>query len=110
MRSIASRAAGLLLASLVAGAQEPAKFVAPDGFGERHWGDTLSTFDGFGTDPFSMGAAFTRGKVTDTTFTCALTIPTLPSATEQQAAGSFIGSSSAADSCDLKTSAASERV
>jgi hypothetical protein len=111
MKHIASLASGMLFVCVIAGAAEPAKFEAPDGFNGKHWGDPLSTFEGFGGDPFSMGGAFTRGKVVDTTFSCIVTLPTLPTATEQQAGGGSSGvSSNAADSCDLRTSAASDRV
>jgi hypothetical protein len=114
MKSIASPCAGVLLlaAFVVAGAAEPGKYQAPEGFSGKHWGDPFSAFDGLGGDPFSMGAAWTRGKVTDSTFNCVISIPTLPSATEQQAAASFGGQSqsNAADSCNLTSSSRQERV
>jgi len=113
MKSLASLfAGGLLLAgATLATAADPVKYEAPDGFNGRQWGAPLAAFDKFGTEPLSVGAAWTRGKVTDVSFNCHFTNPVLASAGDAQAAasGQQVASVST-ETCDAATSRQRTRV
>ena len=91
-------------------AAEAPKYDAPMGFGNRHWGDPLSSFEQFvGAEPFSMSGSWTRGKTTERDFYCVTNAPVLPSATESQAAGSAT-LAIPMEGCDLASSSMRNKV
>jgi hypothetical protein len=104
----------ILLASVKAAgapaAAEAPNYVAPTGFGTKHWGDPLNGFEQFvDAEPFSMSGSWTRGKTTERDFNCIMTTPVLPSATEAQAAGSSM-LALPTEACDLGSSSMRNKV
>lgn len=111
MRSRFCMSVGACLLAATLGAAETVKYQAPEGFGGRRWGELLSTFTKFPAEPLSVGASWTRGKVTAVNFNCMARAPTMPSATDAQSAtnaGNMV-SSGAAEACDMHGSRGSER-
>jgi hypothetical protein len=100
----------LLVFSSIPRAAEAPEYAAPKGFGNKKWGDPFTSFEQFvDTEPFSMSGSWTRGKTTERDFTCIMTNPVLPSATEAQAAGSA-PLATPMESCDLSASSLRNKV
>ena len=115
MKSLASLIAGslLLAGGTLAVAGDSAKYEAPDGFNGRQWGSPLAAFDKFGAEPLSVGAAWTRGKITDVSYNCVMTNPVMASAGDAQASTAGGGpqvASTSTETCDAANSRQRERV
>jgi hypothetical protein len=74
----ASLAALLLIGSLASAADKPkrVKYVPPEGFAGKTWGELRSTFDRLPAEPLGVGAAYILGKEKQSAFHC---VPGRPS-------------------------------
>jgi len=82
----------LLMISAATAADKPrrVKYVAPDGFAGRTWGELRTSFDRLPTEPLGVGASYMLPVETRSTFTC---VPGRPSG------GTMSG---AVDGCDFQ--------
>lgn len=101
---------GVLVFAAAGEAADAPGYQAPTGFGGKQWGEPLSAFEKFvDAEPFSMSGSWTRGKTTESDFSCVMNAPVLPSASEAQAAGGGL-LSMPMEACDLTSSSMRNRV
>jgi hypothetical protein len=87
---LASLIAALSLASAASAADKKVKYVSPEGFAGRTWGELRKTFDRLPAEPLGVGAGFILPVEKASTFTC---VPGRPSG------GTMSG---AVDGCDFQ--------